>query len=604
MLRLCIILIILTNFSMILTIAGSSLNSSYLSSSSQLLSQSSSNYDFVVCASVRIRGIVQYKYIQKLQRCSIILGNIQIVNADFSILSDNKQKTVFKNLIEITDYLLIFQVKGLKSLENIFPKLKIIRGDHLFKNSFSFIIFLTNSLYDIAIPNLMKIQNGNLLLSRLYHTCYINTINWKSLINDKQQSINKFLINDNCFGEKCPNDCKHCWNSNKCQLKCNNNTCLGLCSKYRDLKTGQCVEKCVNNDQLAYNHHTCIPADTCGNTNQIMNNKFSLYNNFNQSDCIEKCPNGYKSQLSAETGRRFCLKCTGSICQRNCANLSVTIRFEHDLALVKDCYKIKSLRIELRSNVTEEQLELSLKYLKEITNYLLILQNKYLISLGFFESLKRINGDELYDKKYSLVVNNNEKLKELWWKEPLIIEKGSVKFFENPLLCLETIEQFLKVNSFQTVNSINLNGYQRLTCSNKTIELKFKKFIDNPRLIHLSWNITMADTRRLKGFIVSYTKMSNSNTIYNLNDQIDFDSFESTWQHLYIQQQNSTKEVEVEISLEPFTHYAFYVKADVTFKPYYNNSYYSTFKNDRVVSDINYILTNPARNFKILIFIH
>lgn len=37
----------------------------------------------------------------------------------------------FPELVEITDFFLVYHVKGLKSLANIFPNLRVIRGNTL-----------------------------------------------------------------------------------------------------------------------------------------------------------------------------------------------------------------------------------------------------------------------------------------------------------------------------------------------------------------------------------------------------------------------------------------------------------------------------------------
>lgn len=58
----------------------------------------------------------------------------------------------FPELIEITDFLMLYRVQGLKSLAHIFPNLRVIRGNNLV-NNYALIIYemlqLTVNLFDI-----------------------------------------------------------------------------------------------------------------------------------------------------------------------------------------------------------------------------------------------------------------------------------------------------------------------------------------------------------------------------------------------------------------------------------------------------------------------
>lgn len=52
---------------------------------------------------------------------------------DRSNASDYDNYT-FPNLVEITDYLLLYRVQGLRSLMHLFPNLRVIRGNNLVAN--------------------------------------------------------------------------------------------------------------------------------------------------------------------------------------------------------------------------------------------------------------------------------------------------------------------------------------------------------------------------------------------------------------------------------------------------------------------------------------
>jgi len=567
------------------------------------------------------------------------------LNADFNTNKNNSiNELVFQNLVEITDYLLIFQAQNIDNLGRLFPKLSIIRGDKLFKN-YALIIFLTNSLLQVNLNSLTSIQKGSILLSRLYHTCYINTVDWNHLL--KQKSSIKptiALVNNDCYTQSCKTACKNqiaeanqnCWNEKDCQLKCSNeckngcnlnnisqcctnslclncyndSTCLA-CSKYRDLKTGTCLNQCPLNT-VVYEEHSCLKIEDCSldSTSLIKN-----YHIFNQSYCVRECPNGYEPELveiylnnslkkSVNVSR--CNRCMDNICKKDCLQ-SFILKQNTDLILIKNCYRVKSLHIELRSNITQQSLTDSLQYLEEIQDFLVIVRNKNLNSLNFFKSLRLIRGHNLYEKKFSLFVHTNEILRELWEfdKTNFKINNGTVKFFENPELCYQDIEYFLNacnLNFSDSEISFNFNGYRRLTCSNQTIDLTFELM---PKSIIVNWNVTISDLRRLKGYILSYTEVPDG--LYIDQNDIDFmHSYKTTttdsyyeWNYLYIQYDESIdidRNVKTTIEVEPFTRYAIFVKADLTIDSHLSNvGHYSSFALDRVISQINYVYSMQAR---------
>lgn len=480
------------------------------------------------------------------------------------------------------------------------------------------------------------------MLSRLYHTCYINTIDWSFM--QKQKDATKptiALVNNDCYTQTCQSACRNqlnsnqnCWNEKDCQLKCstyctngcnlsntsqcctdplcdncyNDSTCVG-CSKYRDLKTGNCVNNCSSNT-LIYQEHSCIRIEDCSYDS---NSLIKQYHIFNKSHCVKECPNGYEPQLIENNSTKrvnvsICHPCEDNICKKDCS-FSFILKLNSDLNQIKNCFRVKSLHIELRSNVTQQALIESLQYLEEIDEYLVIVRNKHLNSLNFFKNLRQINGKNLYEKKFALFVHTNEVLRELWNYETtsLKINNGTVKFFENPELCYQDIERFLstcKLNFSDSEISFNFNGYRRLTCSNQTIDLKFSLM---SKIITVNWNVTVSDLRRLKGYILSFTEVPDDYFI----DQNDVDfmhSFKTSatdslfeWNYLYHQYDESidaSRSITVNIEVEPFTRYAIYVKADLTIDSHLSNiGHYSSFALDKVISQINYVYSLPARNY-------
>ena len=491
----------------------------------------------------------------KIQNCTMVLGHIRILNAKFLDLNES---IIFPHLIEITDYLLIFQVKNLDNLGTLFPKLTIIRGHNLFKSK-ALIVLMTNSLTKLYLKRLIHIDKGSILISRLYHACYINTIDWNYIIkNGSKPSIN--LNNNECLGECSQN----CWSELSPQIKCskscdtncdlesNNKCCINQycsycldnkcisCSKFRDIsdKSGLCVEKCPHYS-LSYENSICIKFQDCSlSPTSLVKNYFVM----DDDKCVKECPVGYKIDIgekileNVKIRYRQCQKCTDEICKKDCVDKSFHITKKSDLNNIKNCYRVRSLILEIRNEINNSDLVENFHYLEEIEDYLIITGNMFLMSLNFLKNLKKIHGNNLFENKYCLFVHSNPKLRDLW---PTILHrtfqlfKGSIKFFENPDLCYQLIENLVHLTNLTQVHesdiSHNFNGYRRLTCSKPTIDLRFEL---KRKYVKISWNVSLTDLRRLKGFTIYYMTINDKEIDNIIND----DTFErSEWQSIYIQ---------------------------------------------------------------------
>lgn len=81
-----------------------------------------------VCSSRDIRNFANST--RQLRGCRIIEGFLIMTLIDnFDTTPENE--THFPDLVEITEFFLLYHVKGLKSLVNIFPNLRVIRGTQL-----------------------------------------------------------------------------------------------------------------------------------------------------------------------------------------------------------------------------------------------------------------------------------------------------------------------------------------------------------------------------------------------------------------------------------------------------------------------------------------
>jgi len=187
-----------------------------------------------VCQSKDIRNLV--KQFQKLKNCTVIEGYLQILLIDYAEASDY-ENLQFPELREITDYLLLYRVYGLRTLSHIFPNLAVIRGQKLFFN-YALVAFEMPDLEDVGLGSLTHIMRGAVRLEKNPNLCYINTIDWQRITSVDEES--NFIMQNKDIDE-CVNVCPRnaqdqnicypkenadgtpdgynylCWNGDKCQ---------------------------------------------------------------------------------------------------------------------------------------------------------------------------------------------------------------------------------------------------------------------------------------------------------------------------------------------------------------------------------------------------
>lgn len=88
-----------------------------------------------------------------------------------------------------------------------------------------------------------------------------------------------------------------------------------------------------------------------------------------------------------------------------------------------------------------EALEHGLGAVHTITSFLKVHLTYGLTSLDFLKSLRRINGNETVDGRYTLYVLENRDLETLWAENQTLQINGSVFFHFNPKLCIEHIDK-------------------------------------------------------------------------------------------------------------------------------------------------------------------
>lgn len=83
----------------------------------------------------------------------------------------------FPELVEITGYLMLYRISGIKSLGKVFPNLAVIRGRELFK-AYSLIIYESEHLEDIGLHNLQTIERGHVRIEKNDQLCFADRIDW------------------------------------------------------------------------------------------------------------------------------------------------------------------------------------------------------------------------------------------------------------------------------------------------------------------------------------------------------------------------------------------------------------------------------------------
>lgn len=146
-------------------------------------------YIFIVCQSKDIRN--KAENLKTLRGCRVIEGFLQIV------LIDNANETSFESqtfpeLREITGYLLLYRVNGLKSLAKLFPNLSVIRGQDLFM-SYAIAIYEMVHLQELGLYSLMNVVRGAVYITKNPMLCFTQTIDWIRIAPSGKESHNIYV---------------------------------------------------------------------------------------------------------------------------------------------------------------------------------------------------------------------------------------------------------------------------------------------------------------------------------------------------------------------------------------------------------------------------
>lgn len=551
-----------------------------------------------VCGSVDVRN--SPAHLDRLKDCVVVEGFVHILLID-KYLDSSFDNYTFPLLTEITEYLLLFRVNGLRTLRRLFPNLSVIRGDVLV-GDYAMVVYELMHIEEIGLISLMDITRGGVRIEKNPKLCFSNSIDWNAITMKGSNNYIKDNQKENacaiCPTDKCPIATTKsgqkrglCWNVNHCQTICPSNcsksctssgeccdkSCLGectlhnkksVCSVCSELSIDpaghrQCVSKCPPN---MFRYHTrCVTREEC----YAMKKPISLDSNPDLPDepfiphngsCLMECPLDH--ELITELNKtRWCRKCSGT-CPKRCEGSNIDNI--QSAQLLKGCEIIDgSLEIQLRSRGGEnivKELENFLSSITEIKGHLKIVRSYPLLSLGFLKKLKIIHGKGNKVSNSSLYVVENQNLQELF-DHNVTIGEGKLFFFNNPMLCTDRIKAVKQYNpgiEIENESQLESNNGDRAACSITELEVSLKSVGSETAIIQWAPFTELSDARMLLGYVIYYIEAPTNNvTFFDGRDACNTEG----WRLDDISDFNMDQETpKILTQLKPYTQYAYYVK--------------------------------------------
>ncbi|XP_060592514.1 insulin-like peptide receptor [Ruditapes philippinarum] len=561
-----------------------------------------------ICGSIDIRNDI--KNLNRLENCTVIEGNLTFLLIDTGKWEDY-QKYSFPNLIEITEFLLLFRVIDLRSLNHLFPNLAIIRGDRLFSD-YALVAFEMPDLVELGLSSLVSIPRGAVRLEKNPNLCYIETVDWAKITTGVTMSENYFKGNKDvqeCVNS-CPNTCDmtiefdkevhRCWTMNDCQKMlsppancetgfyngktCCDANCIGGCTgpspqqctackqvmQYTGNGFPTCTKRCTAGTYM-YKNRRCLLDWECLNfTDYPTGMGYGQFLKLIMSTdkrkpglCAADCPPGYNTDSN---DHQKCVLCKGK-CPKKCSGK--VIDSVNSVQELKDCNIVEGpLHIKLmQGGQIAQELEANLAQIEEVTEYIMISHSEALISLHCFKNLKRIGGSVLHQNKYVFYAYDNLNLQELFMEHVtsnLTIGNGTVLFQYNRKLCYNKIKTFvtsvgLDINKISAEEVSADNNGDQMPCDIQKLMMRSLKV--SPHIAFVSWtkmNIT-GDARHLIGYTISWKVAPEKNvSIYKGRDACSDD--------LWLSKDVCTNKpcdryINYIAGLEPWTQYAAYIRA-------------------------------------------
>lgn len=354
---------------------------------------------------------------------------------------------------------------------------------------------------------------------------------------DMKQCWSRYVPQKIC-PSNCPNSCNDA--NECCHEDCIGSCVIGqpnnctVCRHFRiELNdTEVCSRHCPNG---TYEHMSrrCLTKEECYETPlplDIKDNRGIVYIPF-EGKCSINCPPGYyESNVSGVN--RTCKPCSGSSCKKTCEGANIdSIQSAQQL---RGCTHINGpLEIQIRSQggmSIVKELEQSLSSIVEIDGYLKVIRSFPLLSLNFLKNLKRIRGEKLENKKYALILLDNQNLQDLWDdNHTLIIEKGKLFFHFNPKLCYYKIERLKSMITdeveFIDEDVARTSNGDKIACNVTVLNVSVSFTTASAAVI--KWEpLPFEDDRNLLGYIVYYIAAPYANvSLYDGRDACGGDGY-------------------------------------------------------------------------------
>uniref|UniRef100_A0AAU7YU79 receptor protein-tyrosine kinase n=1 Tax=Eriocheir sinensis TaxID=95602 RepID=A0AAU7YU79_ERISI len=530
-----------------------------------------------VCDTVRIDSLTKLNGSNGSKNCKTVEGSIEIFRIKF-VSKESIEEWSFPDLVEITDFLLVYHVEGLTSLAQLFPNLAVIRGMKLLER-YSLVIYKTH-IEVIGLYNLRAILRGSVKIKNNINLCYIHTVNWAAIVRgpddnvimDNSESLCKKCCPTCCAGWKQENCCPHCWNSTKCQQICSSKCshgcvreaddqccheqCLGGCMLPNDPSAchacrnfnlnGTCYEACPENS-LEYKDYRCVDAGYC---------ESKMFHQFNKKRCVSDCPEGYQ-----KGNKSICVKCKDG-CPKKCRSRLVnTVARAQEL---RGCTVItNSLIISIRNGKTvTKELKANLGKIEHVHYHVRIFKTSPLKSLNFLSNLQFIDGDQLYNNRFALYVHDNANLEEIWDftnHSALNISKGKISFLQNPKLCYHSkIEKLLNMTGQAGDHNMKVTNGYKVACSIMKHAITLEP---QPFTVLVKWPpvTTIEDDRKITGYFIYY-KETNETNVGHMDGR---DACNDEWKREHAEADSSDHMLSVSLTgLKPNHRYAVYVETD------------------------------------------
>ncbi|CAH1159729.1 unnamed protein product [Phaedon cochleariae] len=518
------------------------------------------------CYSMDIRNTVDS--LNQLKNCTEIAGFLKIVLMETVKNESDFDGYVFPELVEITGYLLFYNVLHLSSVGQLFPNLRVIRGTELLTD-YAMVIYDMPHIREIGTDKLMFIARGFVKVDKCPHICFANTVDWEGLGAGGLHFTN--LNNGTC--DACPNHCKgHCWNATQCQIPTStcDRECLGCtkmnsprhCSVCKNLEdNGTCVEKCPPNKYVHAYVNKCVTKEEC---TTLMQSKGPWWTH--EDTCVSECPQFFEQDTrvtSDGVNETFCKFC-GENCEKHCSTTDIESIYK--LQALKGCTHIDSNLVIKVKNVDpsvrlSSALEENLGSVKYIYGYLVVGRMNAMRSLSFLNNLTYIGGVDKNvsrDVSYAIFVYENQNLQHLWRFDDgfnLTIGRGTLRFHNNPQLCPVEIAALANATNtyFSPLDVSPYSNGNRADCATEKMTFNVTESSKNATL---SWDqlpLPVNDT--YIGYTVYYKEQFYGDASASDSDNVCAESVETQWRSSFTRNNSIFLD-----NLEPYTRYAYYIK--------------------------------------------